>query len=103
MTGKADFTEEEWNMLREGPPSAGMIVLISSEGGGFREIWALAKTFAEARKQHDESELLDELVADKPDTPRFHTPEEANEKGLELLRKAGSLLQANATEYIRGC
>ena len=100
MTGKADFTEEEWNTLREGPPSAGMIVLISSKGGSFRETWALAKTFAEARKQHGESELLDALVADKPDTPRFHTPEEANEKGLELLRQAVSVLQAKSPDDV---
>lgn len=102
MTGKADFTEEEWNTLREGPPSAGMIVLISSKGGSFRETWALAKTFAEARKQHGESELLDALVADKPDTPRFHTPEEAEEKGLELLRQAVALVQAKAPDDLDG-
>ena len=102
MTGKADFTEEEWNTLREGPPSAWMIVLISSKGGSFRETWALAKTFAEARKQHGESELLDALVADKPDTPRFHTPEEANEKGLEVLRQAVSVLQAKSPDDVEG-
>lgn len=102
MTGKADFTEEEWNTLREGPPSAGMIVLISSKGGSFRETWALAKTFAEARKQHGESELLDALVADKPDTPRFHTPEEAEAKGLELLRQAVALVQAKAPDDLDG-
>ena len=102
MTGKADFTEEEWNTLREGPPSAGMIVLISSKGGSFRETWALAKTFAEARQQYGESELLDALVADKPDTPRFHSPEEANEKGLELLRQAVSVLQAKSPDDVEG-
>ena len=97
MTGKADFTEEEWNLVREGPPTAGMIVLVSSKGGSFRETWALAKTFAEARKQHGESELLDALVADKPDTPRYHSPEEANEQGLERLRQAVALLRQKAT------
>ena len=102
MTGKADFTEEEWNTLREGPPSAGMIVLISSKGGSFRETWALAKTFAEARQQYGESELLDALVADKPDTPRFHTPEEANEKGLEVLRQAVSVLRAKSPDDVEG-
>ena len=50
MTGKADFTEEEWNLLREGPATAGMVVLLASGGGTFRETWALAKTFAEARQ-----------------------------------------------------
>ena len=102
MTGKADFTEEEWNTLREGPPSAGMIVLISSKGGSFRETWALAKTFAEARQQHGESELLDALVSDKPDTPRFHSPEEAEEKGLELVRQAVALVQAKAPDDVEG-
>jgi len=97
MTGKADFTEEEWNLVREGPPTAGMIVLVSSKGGSFRETWALAKTFAEARKEHGESELLDALVADKPDTPRYHSPEEANEQGLERLRQAVALLRQKAT------
>ena len=97
MTGKADFTEEEWNLVREGPPTAGMIVLVSSKGGSFRETWALAKTFAEARKQHGESELLDALVADKPDTPRYNSPEEANEQGLERLRQAVALLRQKAT------
>ena len=97
MTGKADFTDEEWNVVREGPPTAGMIVLVSSKGGSFRETWALAKTFAEARQQQSESELLDALVADKPDTPRFHSPEEAETQGLEKLRQAVALIQQKGT------
>ncbi len=97
MTDKADFTEEEWNLVREGPPTAGMIILVSSKGGSFRETWALAKTFAEARKQQSESELLDAIVADKPDTPRFHSPEEAEQQGLEQLRQAVALLREKAT------
>ena len=102
MTGKADFTEEEWNTLRQGPPSAGMIVLISSKGGSFRETWALAKTFAEARQQQGDSELLDALVAHKPDTPRFHSPEEADEKGLALVRQAVALLQEKSPDDVEG-
>jgi hypothetical protein len=102
MTGKADFTEEEWNTLREGPTSAGMVVLVSSKGGSFRETWALAKTFAEARQQHGESELLDALVADKPDTPRFHSPEEAEQQGLERVRQAVALLQEKAPDDVDG-
>lgn len=100
MTGKADFTEEEWNLVREGPPTAGMIVLVSSKGGSFRETWALAKTFAEARKQHGESELLDALVAHRPDTPRFSSPEEAEQQGLEQLRQAVALVREKAPEDV---
>lgn len=96
MTGKADFTPEEWELVREGPPAAGMIALTASKGGSFRESWALAKTFAEARQQHGESELLDAIVAERPDVPRFHSPEEAQEKGLARLSQAVAVLEQKA-------
>jgi hypothetical protein len=97
MAAKADFTEEEWELLREGPATAGMIVLLASGGGSFRETWALAKTFAEARQQHGASQLLDELVDQKPDVPRFGSAEEAEQKGLDALRRAVALLEQKAT------
>lgn len=97
MTGKADFTPEEWNLVREGPPGAGLIVLMAASGGSFRESWALAKTFAEARKQHGESELVDALVAEKPDLKRYHSAEEAEEQGLQRLGEAVSLLEQKAS------
>jgi hypothetical protein len=97
MTGKADFTEEEWNLLREGPATAGMVVLLASGGGTFRETWALAKTFAEARQRQSESELLDELVEDKPDVPRFGSAEEAEQQGLAKVAQAVTLLEQKAT------
>ena len=97
MTGKADFTEEEWQLLREAPAAAGMVVLLASGGGSFRETWALAKTFAEARQQHGSSQLLDELVDAKPDVPRFGSAEEAEQEGLERLGSAVALLEQKAT------
>jgi hypothetical protein len=97
MAAKADFTEEEWELLREGPATAGMIVLLASGGGSFRETWALAKTFAEARQQHGASQLLDELVNKKPDVPRFGSAEEAEREGLERLGRAVALLEQKAT------
>ena len=33
MTGKANFTDDEWALVLEGPPSAGMIVLTAQRGG----------------------------------------------------------------------
>jgi len=97
MAAKADFTEEEWELLREAPATAGMIVLLSSGGGSFRETWALAKTFAEARQQHGASQLLDELVDEKPDVPRFGSAEEAEQEGLDRLGRAVALLEQKAT------
>ena len=97
MAAKADFTEEEWESLREGLATAGMIVLVASGGGSFRETWALAKTFAEARQKHGASQLLDELVDEKPDLPHFGSAEEAQQKGLEGLGRAVALLEQKAT------
>jgi hypothetical protein len=95
MTGKADFTEDEWRIVLEGPPTAGMIVVTAQGGGTFRETLAIAKAYVEARKQHGESELLDEIVSAKPeiDHTRYHSAEELKEHGLQHLRDAVELLE----------
>ena len=67
MTGKADFTEDQWKLVLEAPPSAGLIVVTAQKGGTFRETIAIAKAYAEARQEHGESELLDEITAAKPE------------------------------------
>ncbi|MGZ4358411.1 MAG: hypothetical protein ACXVZW_01380 [Gaiellaceae bacterium] len=99
MTGKADFTEEEWELVSEGPPSAGLIVVTAQRGGVFRETLAIAKAYVEARRQHGESQLLDEIVAAKPerDHTRYHSVEEIKQHGLQHLRDAVALLERKAT------
>ena len=99
MTGKADFTEEEWKAVLEAPPSAGMIVIASDRGGSIRESFSMAKAYTEARKQHGESELLDDLVNAKPemDRTRYHSPEELKEGTLKHITDAVELLKAKAT------
>ncbi|HEY2320406.1 MAG TPA: hypothetical protein VGH67_19015 [Solirubrobacteraceae bacterium] len=72
MTGKADFSPEEWATVAEGPPSAAVIVMMAQRGGTFRESIAMAKGYAEARSQHGESQLLDELVSAKPEVDHRH-------------------------------
>jgi hypothetical protein len=98
MTGKADFTEEEWHLVVQGPPTAGMIVLTAQKGGTFRETFSIAKSYAEARKQHGASALLDEIVSAKPelDRTRFGSPEELRRHGLQHLRDAVALLESKA-------
>ena len=66
MTGKADFTTEEWETVLHGPPTAGLIVITAQRGGVLRETLALTQSYVEARKHHGESELLDELVKSPP-------------------------------------
>ncbi|MGO9854822.1 MAG: hypothetical protein ACLPYY_07265 [Acidimicrobiales bacterium] len=98
MTSKSDFTTEEWQLILEAPPSAGMIVVTAQRGGSFRETIAMAKAYAEARQQHGESELLDEIVAAKPerDHTHFHSPAELKQHGLQHLRDSISLLENKA-------
>jgi len=99
MTGSTDFTPEEWDVVREGPTSAGMIVSSAQRGGTLREVFAMAKVYAEARKEHGDSALLDELVSSKPemDRTKAHSPEELKEHGLQRIREAIALLEQKAT------
>ena len=99
MTTQDAFSPEEWKVVLEGPPAAGLIVITASHGGTFRETFAMSKAYAEARAEHGESELLDELVSAKPkvDHTRYHSPEELRDSGLGHLRDAMTLLESKAT------
>ncbi|MDX6625103.1 MAG: hypothetical protein QOE56_92 [Solirubrobacterales bacterium] len=99
MTSSTDFTPEEWEIVREAPTSAGMIVSTAERGGTFREAFAMAKAYAEARQEHGDSELLDELVSHKPevDHTRSHSTEELKEHGLQRIREAVALVERKAT------
>jgi hypothetical protein len=99
VTGKADFTEDEWKTVLEGPPSAGLIVIASDRGGSIRETFSMAKAYTEARKEHGDSELLDEIVNAKPemDRTRYHSPEELKEGSLKNITEAVDLLSSKAT------
>jgi hypothetical protein len=78
MTTKAAFSAEEWTVVLDGPPTAGMIVVTAAPGGMFRETLAMSKAYVEARQVHGQSELLDEIVATKPkaDHTRYHSFDE---------------------------
>ena len=99
MTTKAAFSPEEWEAVLEAPSTAGLIVITASHGGTFRETIAMSKAYAEARAQHGESELLDEVVAAKPkvDHTRYHSPEELRDSGLGHIRDVAALLENKAT------
>jgi hypothetical protein len=99
MTTKSDFTAEQWQLILEAPPSAGMIVVTAQRGGSFRETIAMAKAYAEARQEHGKSELLDDIVAAKPerDHTHYHSFEELKQSGLQHLRDSVALLQSKAT------
>lgn len=98
MTAKAAFEPEQWKLIEEAPTSAAMFVILSQRGGTFRETLAMGKEYAEARQQHGQSELLDEIVSSKPkvDHSRFHSPEELREHVVTQLGEAVAAVQGKA-------
>lgn len=99
MTTKSDFTDQEWKLVLEGPPTAGMIVVTAQHGGTFREIFAIGKAYTEAHAEPGASELVDEIVAAKPevDHTRYGSPAELKQAGLQHLHDAVALLEQKAT------
>jgi hypothetical protein len=99
MTGKSDFTEEEWKTVLEGPPSAGLIVAAASRGGTFRESFAIAKAYVEARKEHGQSQLLDEIESAKPQVDHHpaHSFDELKSTNLQHLHDAIAVLERKAS------
>ena len=61
MTGKADFTEDEWEALQKGVTGAGMLVSVADRDftDSFGEASALAKQLATHRE--NESQLVRDL------------------------------------------
>ena len=72
--------------------ATGVVLLVAAAAIG-------AKAYADARRHHGESELLDEIVAAKPelDHTRFRSAEELKQHGLQHLRDAVKLLERKAT------
>ena len=99
MTAKSDFTEEEWDTVLKGPPAAGLIVASAAKGGTFKESFAIAKSYGEARQGHGASELLDAIVSAKPEIDHhlYHSYDEIKTAGLEHVRDAVGVLESKAT------
>ena len=100
MTTKADFNAEEWSLLLEGPPTAGMIVISAERGGMLRESISVGQAYAEARQQEGPSELLDAIVSEQPqlDPSRYRgSVEDLRTAGLQRLREAVAVLEERAT------
>lgn len=98
MTKKAEFNAEEWSNVLQGPPIAGMMVIVAEQGGTLRESVSMAKAYVEA-KQQGGSEVLTEILAVKPeiDQSRFKSGEELRNQGTQALKDAVALLDQKAT------
>lgn len=95
MTRKADFNAEEWSLVLEGAPIAGMIVITAERGGTLRESLSMGQAYVKAREQSGRSELLDEILSARPelDQTRFRSAEDLRESGFQRLREAVELVE----------
>jgi hypothetical protein len=98
VAGKSDFSEDEWHVVVQGPPAAGLIVVTAQRGGTFRETFSIAKSYAAAAKLVAEGDLLREIVTHRPelDRTRYRSPEQLREHGLQHIRDAVALVEAKA-------
>ena len=67
MTGKAEFTDEEWQRLRRSPIVAGMAITLADPGGPIevtKESVAALRTVLEAAETGGQGELVDEVAKD---------------------------------------
>jgi hypothetical protein len=100
VTRKADFNAEEWEKVVQGPPLAGLRVIAADRGGTLRETVSMAETYAQARQEHGDSDLLDEIVASPPslDAGQLAAPEALQGLTIERLGEAVRILREKATE-----
>lgn len=99
MTAKSDFTSEEWETVLEGPTAAGLMIAAAQRGGSFRESYSIAKAYTDARRDHGASQLLDDIVGEKPkvERPHVHSVDELKQQSLEQLRQGLALVQQKGT------
>jgi hypothetical protein len=104
MTTNADFTPDEWRVLREAPASAGVMVMAAERGGTPSEARSITDAYSVVRELHGQAAILDEIVSSKPhiEHARFRSYEGLRDHALQQLREATALLQAKATEQELG-
>jgi hypothetical protein len=66
VASKADLDADEWSTVVERPVLAGLRVWPPGAVKRFRESFAMAQVYAEARRTQRESEFLDALVSSPP-------------------------------------
>ncbi len=101
MAGKADFTEEEWEQLRQGATGAGLLVSVSDRGffDSFKEASSLAKYLSGSRE--DDSQLVRELASERgTGFGVIVTPGEVENGTNESLRAAVATLRSKAPDEV---
>jgi hypothetical protein len=98
MSARADFNEEEWNLLRAAPAMAGLAVIAASPSGPvgvFKELYSVGKFVIATARQAPANALLAELateLAGQTDTQA---------ESLDLAGRNIAQIKADALEACR--
>jgi hypothetical protein len=96
MTGKADFTDEEWTRLKRSPFVAGMAISLSDPGGPIelaKETAATLKTVTNAAGHSDQSPLVAAIAGEVLAEAHAHKNPLKDFKpkaGQEILQELGA-------------
>src|SRR5262245_38500567 len=98
MARRQDFEPAEWQLLSEAATYAGLIVVLAQRGGSLWELLSIADAFADVRANAGQSQLLDDICAERPAIGResFRSTPELRRHGLERIRAAVELVQRRA-------
>ncbi|MDQ3778895.1 MAG: hypothetical protein M3310_08565 [Actinomycetota bacterium] len=102
MTGRSEFSEQEWEALRKGVTGAGLLVSASDRGffDAFKEAGALARHLAEAR-QNSSSGVVRELAQERGTGFGIgSSPDDIERETLASLRSAVAVLESKAPDEI---
>jgi hypothetical protein len=112
MTNKSEFTTDEWTLLRQAPPLAGLRVAVADHGGAYREVASIAEAYGDAHESwwappaaDRHVELTEQILAEGPafDRARFGSDPghlrapDIVAAALGALREAVSLLERKAS------
>ena len=105
MSTKADFSADEWDLLRSSPMMAGFLVVVASPSGPVgvvQESTAMSRVILEAATSA-QTPLLKSLTEDMkssmsiPKAPPGATPAAIQEAATEILHRTSDLLGTKAT------
>jgi hypothetical protein len=105
MSGKADFSVDEWDLLRSSPVMASLLVAAASPSGliGLVQESSAASKVIMQTSETAQTPLLKSLSADVmqtmtiPKPPPGTTPGQVQEAATEILRRTSALVSTKAT------
>lgn len=110
MTGRAQYSPEEWNLVRKAPGMVGLAVVAASPSGPLgilKEMFAVGKLVGETMLQDRSNTLISSVVADlatregreqaQPTEISGMSPEQAKRHALDTCRQVAALVDQKAT------